>query len=347
MNKDTVRLAAFRLQAGIVYALPRRVSYRLARAGGGALSLLPTRRRAALRSNIAAVYGTGVGDRGVRRDTRRAFQHALLNYVDMFLLSRPDTSRLVARLSVANLDLLLEMLARGKGVILVSAHYGNVDTVVQWLGVYGFPTLIPVEAIEPPALRDAVIGLRGAFALRFQAVGPDTYAKLAAALRAGEIVVLVCDRDIQGTGQHVTLFGRDVTLPSAAVLLALRTGAPVLSAFGTRHPDNSVSAELAGPLPIASSGKGRFRLDLAHGMAVLAGVLEAQIRRDPGQWVVQQPLFEPSSWDGRGIRGVDGVARAVRRLAGRIRLARRGAESGPSVCPARSGSATTVLERSL
>jgi phosphatidylinositol dimannoside acyltransferase len=293
--RDVARLTAFRLMAGAVYALPRPLSYRAARVAGTAFSLLPTRRRAALRANIAVAHGASIRDRSVRRDVRRAFQYAQLNYVDMFLLPRPDTTRIAARLPVSNLDLLLRMLAGGKGVILVSAHYGNIDLVVQWLGIQGLPTLVPVEPIEPPSLRKAVLGLRGAYDVRFEAAGADTFAHLAATLRAGNIVVLVCDRDIQGTGQHVTFFGREVTLPSAAVLLALRTGAPVLGAFATRHADDSVSVTISGPLPIASSGTGRLRADLARGMAVVASVLEAWIRRDPGQWVVQQPVFEPEA----------------------------------------------------
>lgn len=341
MIRGTARLTAFRLMAGTMYVIPRPLSYRLARACGTALSLVPSQRRAALRANLAVANGACTRDPRVRRDVRRAFQHALLNYVDMFLLPRPDTARLIARLPVANLDLLLEMLARGKGVILISAHYGNIDLVVQWLGVYGFPALIPVERIEPPALREAVLGLRGACDVQFEAVGADTFARLAATLRAGNVVVLVCDRDIQGTGQRVTLFGHEVALPSAAVLLALRTGAPVLSAFGMRHPDNSVSAALSGPLAIVPSGKGRLRADLARGMTILAGVLEAHIRRDPGQWVVQQPVFDtrspsgnPARWRAAaqavrtGIRG--GVARRWT-LAKRSPVRDRG-QSEPAGC---------------
>jgi hypothetical protein len=81
----------------------------------------------------------------------------------------------------------------------------------------------------------------------------------------------------------------------------MRTGAPILGAFGYRHKDNSISAHFAreilldGAAAVDPSPDGRKsrapREQLEHGMRELAALLEEEIGRDPGQWVVQQPVF--------------------------------------------------------
>jgi lauroyl/myristoyl acyltransferase len=119
---------------------------------------------------------------------------------------------------------------------------------------------------------------------------------MAAHLRSGGIVVIMSDRDVQGTGQVVPFFGRPVPLPNAAVLLALRTGAPILGAFGYRHRTNAISARaLPVPREVGTVGHGHSPRAVVDGaMRAQAALIEREIRQDPGQWVAQQRVFEPA-----------------------------------------------------
>lgn len=274
-----------------VCALPRPAAYGAARLLGTGAALLPSARRDALRANVAAAHGLPRGHRAVRVDVRRAFQHAFLNYVDLFNLERRDATELIDSIVVDDWGPFERAEALGKGVIMVSAHLGNFDTVVQKLARRGVRTMVPVELIQPPELLDAVRRSRSVLGIAMEPLGPDTFSRLARHLRTGGTVVILCDRDIQGTGYPATMFGRPVRLPHAAVLLSLRTGAPIVGAFGLRHPDNSISARLIeGRIPGSAANTG-MRQALGAGMEMLARMIEREIRRDPGQWVVQQPIF--------------------------------------------------------
>lgn len=283
----------YRLALSLAAVLPRSLCYRLARRIGRVLASLPTARRRAVLANLAVAHGAGTGDRKVRRDCRRVFEHAMLNYADLFRLGTPDSVALVRDLRPDGLDNLARAIAEGKGAILVGAHLGNYDTLVQVLGRDGYKVLIPVEPIEPPALLRLISSRRNALGADFEPIGPQLLRQMADHLRAGMVVVVVCDRDIAGTGQPVRFFGRQVPLPSAAVLLAMRTGAPILGAFGARLPDNRIKGWITPPLALwpttGATLPARARIQL--GMETIAALLEAQIRRDPGQWVVQQPVF--------------------------------------------------------
>ncbi len=285
----------------VLCLFPAKAVYTGARLVGLLYSMVPSARRSALSTNIAVVRGLSPGDRAVRRDVRRAFKHAMLNYVDLFRLARPDASAFVDSIYVPDWRLYDAVAARGKGVILVSAHLGNYDTVVQKLARRGTRTLIPVEPVDPPELLHAMRRQRAALGTEIIPVGADTFKQLANHLRSGGTTVIVSDRDIQGTGYPVSLFGQSVSIPQAAILLAMRTGAPIIGAFGSRHKDNSISAHftreilLDGPAPVdlvpGSRKPQSPRKKLEHGMRELAALLEEEIGRDPGQWVVQQPVF--------------------------------------------------------
>jgi lauroyl/myristoyl acyltransferase len=278
--------------------IPARLAYALARVLGVILAFLPSRRRSALASNISAVYGATTSDVRVRRDVRRAFQHAMLNYVDLFRLARSDAPEMVDNIRVTDWQPFDELISRGKGVILVSAHLGNFDNVVQTLAMRGNRVLVPVEPVKPPELLRAIQRHRSRLGTNIVPAGPETFKELTAHVKSGGIVVIVSDRDVLGTGHEVEFFGRTTRLPQAAILLSLRTGAPVLGAFGYRHADNSISGRFAHELTFKSEISGgatrnsrSLKASLDAGMRELAAMLECEIRRDPGQWVAQQPVF--------------------------------------------------------
>lgn len=284
----------FRALTIIVCRLPLALCYRMARLAGTLLSMLPVSRRDAVRANLAVVYGSDTRDRRVRRDGRRALQHAMLNWVDLFRLGRADAPGRIRDIYVPALQPIDDALAHGRGVILISAHLGNFDTVLHKLALRGDRVLVPVEQIEPPALMEYVRAQRSRFGTLIEPIGPDTFRHMAAHLRDNGIVVIVSDRDVQGTGQPARFFGRRVSMPAAAFLLAIRTGAPLLVAFGYRYDDNRITARVVTDaiIPIGDAGRRSLRADLGAATQAWAAILEREIRRDPGQWVALQPVFD-------------------------------------------------------
>jgi lauroyl/myristoyl acyltransferase len=318
------RLRAHVVTTSVVCAIPRGLAYRMARVAGAAFALVPSSRRHALTGNIAVALGLPESDPRVRRDVRRAFEHAMLNYVDLFGLERHDAPELVDSIVVDDWSPYFDAEAKGRGVVLFSAHLGNFDTVVQKLAIYGRRVLIPVENVEPPDFLDALRRRRALMGMDIVPVGPDTFRQMTAHVRSGGTVVIVCDRDIQGTGTPVTFFGHTVGLPQAALLVAIRAGAPLVGAFGWRFADNSIGGRFTPEIDLASretSGPSNsVRLAVERGMNEIVSVIEREIRRDPGQWVVQQPLFarakaEPAIQQPRGARARTPLAMALVLLA--------------------------------
>ncbi len=291
------KLPAYKMLVRLVRLAPWGLAYAFARLAGTLLVLLPNSRRDALRANLAVVYGTDVHDRRVRRSAKQAARHAMLNYVDLMRIGRADAQARARSAPVEGWPFFDEAHAQGKGVILVSAHLGPYDTIVQTLVLLRNVTvLIPMERIEPPKLLAYMQAQRGKLGITLEPIGPDTFHKMAAILREQGVVIVVSDRDIQGSGEPVEFFGRQVAMPAAAVLLALRTGAPLLGAFAHRDRNGVIHGRFTPPLALHTGAPGRpggrsLRAELAAGLTEMAHLFEREIRRNPDQWVVMQPVF--------------------------------------------------------
>jgi phosphatidylinositol dimannoside acyltransferase len=270
--------------------VPLPVAYALAGLIGRAAYLLPTRARAAARANIARIMGQPGDSPAVRRAAACAFHCQALNYVDLMRLGRVTLAELDAELVLGDLSPLLTGIAAGKGVIVISAHLGNVDYVVQWLVLQGHCVHTAMERLRPQRLFDLVRRQRQSVGLQLHPAEPAALGALTAALRRGAVVALVADRDVSGSGQPVEFFGAPARLPTGAVLLGLRTGAPLVPTFAYRLQDARlfVSARPA----VRLSRTRELRDDLRQGLHVLARLLEEGIARAPEQWVVFEPIWK-------------------------------------------------------
>jgi lauroyl/myristoyl acyltransferase len=105
------------------------------------------------------------------------------------------------------------------------------------------------------------------------------------ALKAGEVVGFVVDRDVQGSGIATTFLGQPARISHAPAVLSLRTRAPIVAARTRRLEDGHFLAELAPPIT-PTPGQ-----DAAALMALVLPWLEAGIRAAPGQWVMFESLW--------------------------------------------------------
>jgi KDO2-lipid IV(A) lauroyltransferase len=79
----------------------------------------------------------------------------------------------------------------------------------------------------------------------------------------------------------VPFFGRPARTPPGAALLALRTGAPVVTAFIERRPEGGHRVRFAAVPPVEGRGHGAVVALTAR----FTAAIEAQLRRAPAEWV--------------------------------------------------------------
>ncbi len=143
-----------------------------------------------------------------------------------------------------------------------------------------------VEQLEPPELFDWFVELRRAYGIEVIPLGPNALARLVRAVKNRDIVCLLSDRDISGTGIEVDFFGEKTTLPAGPALLARRTGAPLLPTAVYYRGRSRLG--LVAP-PIWCSTEAGVRQEVQRVTQELAWAMERLIAAAPDQWHLLEP----------------------------------------------------------
>lgn len=250
--------------------------------------------RASLQHNMRLALGPGASEDAVDRAARRAARHTAYYYADLVAFPRMDLDEFLRkRLVIDGIDSLRAAAATGKGVVLASAHYGNPEIAVQGLAPLGIRVFALTEPLRPRQLSDLTHRLREAHGHIYRTASFDGIKEAIRRLRSGEIVAVLFDRDIQGTGVMVPFRGRLMRAPTGAIDLALRTGAIVFPAMVRRTGRYTLHAKLGPAMPVTVHGD-RER-DLRENLARLLAIFEEHMAADPGQWtVVERICWEES-----------------------------------------------------
>jgi KDO2-lipid IV(A) lauroyltransferase len=73
-------------------------------------------------------------------------------------------------------------------------------------------------------------------------------------LHRGEAILMACDRDIKGNGITSIFFGKETTLPTVAVRIAMRTGAAIVPIFCRRDGDNGYVIHVEPAINVITGG---------------------------------------------------------------------------------------------
>ncbi len=287
-------MAAYKGGARAVQALPRRAVAPTGRALGAALGRVSPGRRRMLERHLRRVHGPGLSGRALRQAVRASLESYGRYWVESFRLPALAPEAIDAAMTTEGLDVLDAALAAGNGAICALPHLGGWDFGGVWLARRGYPITVVVEPLEPRALFEWFAEFRRALGMTVVPLGPEAGSAVLRALRANEVVGLLSDRDIQGGGVEVELFGERTTLPPGPATLALRTGAPLLPTAVYFRPGGGHHGVVRPPVPVERHG--RLRDDIARITQLLAHELESLIRAAPEQWHLLQPNW-PSDLD--------------------------------------------------
>jgi phosphatidylinositol dimannoside acyltransferase len=286
--RDRLTVAAYRLAMPLAGAVPPGVAYPLLDRLADLLRTSAAGPRAAVADNLAQV----LGQRGRRHAwaVRGVFRHMLRNYYDTFRMPSVSDDEIQATVVLSGQHHLRRALEAGQGAILFTAHVSSVALAAQALALAERGGTVVVEPVEPPELLELMLAARGSHGLTYKVLGPGLFGGLATTLRRHELVFLVVDRDVGGTGLLLDFFGRPARLPTGPALLHLRTGAPLLPAYVSRRDDGRLDGIVGAPVELTPTGSRRE--DMVKITSLVTSRLEYHIRRHPEQWTVLQRIWE-------------------------------------------------------
>lgn len=222
-----------------------RVAQRYLHAVGFLYYLINRREKSVIQRNVREVLA-GQEERYIRRVLRETFKGIFTHYFEKMFSAYLDygtVRRYVdAHFRVQGLDLLRAALARGKGCILVTAHWGAVEFIPWVLHTQAVPTSVILECATARLARSLQEKIADRDTqLISSAYGGSIFLRALQSLAANRVLMTQCDEvDAwrRRRGHTIRLFGRDLFFDNTIDVLSHRSGAPVVAAFLRRTRGN-------------------------------------------------------------------------------------------------------------
>jgi KDO2-lipid IV(A) lauroyltransferase len=223
---------------------------------------------------------------------RRHFRSVGLSVVEMGIGWFTPIERLRRRVEVRGLEHLEAALARGKGALLLTAHFTPIEIGVGILE----DSPHRINSLYRPqrnAMMDYLI-LRGRKRFAANQIPRDNVRMLIRLLKRNEAVLYMPDQTYLGNQSAlIPFFGEPAMTNIASSKIARISGAPVLTYWFRRNPDErSYTVEIGAPLEDFPSD------DPVVDTKRIVGLLEEQIRKTPEQylWVYKKFKRRPASF---------------------------------------------------
>jgi KDO2-lipid IV(A) lauroyltransferase len=279
--------------ASVLELFPERVDQFVATKVATTVGRLSDGPRRNLRTNLRPVLGS-TDDALLERFVDRGFENYGRYWAEGAKLPVMSEAHRTARFAISEGEHhLRDAKERGDGVIVALPHVGSWEWGGSFLASVGLPMTAVAEALEPPELFEWFAEKRRRIGIEIEPLNEKAGTVLLSTLKAGGIVGLLCDRDIQQNGIPVTFFGQEVTMPAGPATLALRTGATLLAAACYSGPGDDHHAVITAPIPTERTQG--LRADVARVTQLVALELEGLIRRAPEQWHVLQPVLKANA----------------------------------------------------
>lgn len=281
------------LVAGLARMVPLRGLQRLGNAVGGLVFHTMRKRRRLGRQNLRAVLGERLSERELDRlllASTRNMAKTMLELLKFGSMSDDEFFRFACPRDVEHLR---EALARGHGVIVVTAHFGGWEGLAATIARLDFPLTVVARDADDPGTAQLIRRAREAAGVRV--VKRDETRTMLRVLRAGEVLGILPDQHGGKRGLWVEFMGRPAATVSGPVTLALRTGAAIVPAFARRLPDDTLDVYF---LPALKLPTGSDRgADLRAATQLINDVLGAEIQRHAEQWMWMHNRWRPRPSD--------------------------------------------------
>ena len=252
-----------------------------------AVAFWPLKRlRAHAQESLTIAFGNEKSAEEINSILRNCFMNLGRGIVEVFCyIYRPWLISQKIHLTRGSQQHLDNALRENKGVVGISAHFGNFPLMLIYLSQLGYP----VHALIRPN-RDA--GMEKIFKelqvrMKFRAI--DSYPRKECvrssfkALRNKEAVVILMDQNTgSSSGVFVNFFGRPAETPTGAVTFAMRTGSPILPIFTVRDGKGTHKVIIEPHFYLEQ--KATDEETLQYNVQKITAIIETYIRQYPTEW---------------------------------------------------------------
>lgn len=245
--------------------------------------LIPIRKQTVLENLIKAFPEKSQAEiNKIAYNTYKSFSTALIEILMMPYLDRCEIEKVLDTKDEYK-QLIIDKFNEGKGVILLSAHFGNWEYIAASVSAQiNLPFYVIVKSQRNPFVNEWMNKARESWINKVVPLGMSVR-EIFKQLKEKHIVAMVADQRGPSDGIRVNFFGRKASVYPGPAMLALKTKAPILYGITVRQKDSlyKVYVEEVSMENLPDSDEEKIiELSQRH-----TDILEKFIRENPEQWL--------------------------------------------------------------
>ena len=220
--------------------------------------------------------------------TKLGMRSYLRYWFDTFRLSKWSKNRIISTTQVIRENLLRDPILSKQGCIVALPHAGNWDHAAAYFCSTGITLTAVVEKLKPEAIFKKFLAYRQSIGIEAISHKEKTIPILTERLQAGKLIALVADRDMSRNGIEVNFFGKTSKMPSGPAILAIKTGAPLITAY-VRYTSGGIEIIFDETLKPTNSGSEEEQIKIIT--QSMADNFAKRIKENPVDWHMLQRIW--------------------------------------------------------
>jgi lauroyl/myristoyl acyltransferase len=270
----------YRLGQFIVLSLPLKLGYAIAVMVSDLHYLFAPGDRQAVKENLKTIFPQASNSE-ISRIRKKMFHNFAKYLVDFFRFSKIDKAYIEKNVKIDNLCYFDDVLAKNKGVIVLTAHIGNWELGGAAIALSGYDFWVVALPHKHKRVDEFFNYQRRSKGVHVIPLGKAVRQCLNC-LKENKLVALVGDRDFRQGGIIMDFFGKPTLFPEGPAAFALKTGAAIVPGFMSRNPDDTFTLRMEKPIEAEISGN--KDIDIAKLINKCKAIIEDYIKKYPEQW---------------------------------------------------------------
>ncbi|NOS85741.1 MAG: hypothetical protein HOP31_11420 [Ignavibacteria bacterium] len=230
----------FELLKVLIPLFPLRFIQKIARLKGKLFYyILPIRKNTAI-SNLKLAFPEKKDDE-IKNIVKGCYVNVLTVIAEFFFLRKLSADQLRKMLRVENIGLMQEKLKHGKGLIMISGHFGNWELTAYGVSkIYDIPVNVIVKEQTNKRVNEGINEIRTSGGNRMIDMR-NSLREILTAIKNNGVVAMLGDQSAPKENIKVKFFLDGVPTYEGTARIAIKTGAEVLFGVSTRNSDGTYS----------------------------------------------------------------------------------------------------------
>ncbi len=267
----------------LVKAVPGFLIYSFAEGLASLVYIVAVKQRKIALLSLANAFGHEKSDKEIQDIAKGCFSSMAKSGVELiYLINRP--ALLKQRISIIGRENLEQALNKGKGIILVSAHFGNFPLMLARLSMDNYKVGGIMRPMRDARVEKIFLAKRDYFGVRtiYSIPRKECIEETIRSLRNNEMLFIPLDQNFGTAGVFVDFFGIKAATATGPIVLARRTKAALVPCFIIRQSDNT--HKIVFEPAVELEDKGDNQESTVFNIQKITNIIESYIRKYPAEW---------------------------------------------------------------